>query len=51
MTIVIRGIEAESEFRARVLAEVDSVLNKARVQPTTVTIVFTDVNGPKGAMP
>jgi hypothetical protein len=50
MTIVIRGIEAESEFRARVLAEVESVLDKARMQPTTVTIVFTDVNGPKGGM-
>jgi hypothetical protein len=50
MTIVIRGIEAESEFRARVLAEVESVLAKARVQPTTATIVFTDVNGPRGGM-
>ncbi len=33
-----------------ILAEVESVLDKARVQPTTVTIVFTDVNGPKGGV-
>jgi hypothetical protein len=48
MTIVIRGIGTGSEFRARVLAEMQSVLAKTRVQPTATTIVFTDENGPKG---
>jgi hypothetical protein len=50
MTIRIRGIGTESEFRARVLGEVQSMLSKTRVQPTTATIVFTDVNGPKGGV-
>jgi hypothetical protein len=48
MTVVIRGIG--SEFRARVLTEVQLVLAKARVKPTTTTISFTDENGPKGGV-
>jgi hypothetical protein len=33
-----------------VLAQVQSVLARARVKPTTTTIIFTDQNGPKGGM-
>jgi hypothetical protein len=49
VTIAIRGIGTGSDLRARVLAQVQSGLARARVKPTT-TIIFTEENGPKGGM-
>jgi hypothetical protein len=50
MTIIVKGLGADQELRARVLATMETILGKTRVKPTTATVVFMTENGSRGGV-
>ena len=50
MKIDIEGLDGEGALRSRIERRMGKVLDRVQPGPTSATVNFTDVNGPKGGV-